>query len=146
MIFLILIFTIAIILAFGMLFFRAWEIRTSRFKKEQEEKIFTPELSFRYIEKIVLYLTKYIIQWIVLSSVKFWFVVKTKTKILLRNKLPKINQFFKRKNSINDSRKITFIQRAVMESKIKIRKVKEKIIKEHEEVEEGRKIEVDKIL
>ena len=47
-----------------------------------------------------------------------------------------------------DSRKISFVERAVMESKIKIKKVKERIIKEHEEKAEEIKEEneVDKIL
>ena len=117
-----------------MLIYRAWEIRTNRLIIEEENTQFTPELSFRYIEKIMLYLTKHIVQWIVLSVVKMWFIIVTKTKILLQNRLPKIHNFFKKKEATGtDSRKISFVERAVMESKIKIKKVKEKIKQEHEE-------------
>lgn len=69
----------------------------------------------------------------------------TKIKILLKNKLPKISRLFKKKEN-TDSRKISFVQRAVIESRIKIKKVKEKIKKEHEEALEEVKEEVDKII
>lgn len=131
--------------AFGMLIFRAWEIRTGKIIVEEEKPKFTPELSFRYFEKIFLYVTKHIVQWIVLSCVKIWFIMVTKIKILFKNKLPKISKLFKKKEN-TDSRKISFIQRAVIESKIKIKKVKEKIKKEHEEALEEIKEEVDKII
>ena len=141
----IIIFFIAMIGAFGMLIFRAWEIRTGKIIVEEEKPKFTPELSFRYFEKIFLYVTKHIVQWIVLSCVKIWFIMVTKIKILFKNKLPKISKLFKKKEN-TDSRKISFIQRAVIESKIKIKKVKEKIKKEHEEALEEIKEEVDKII
>lgn len=130
-----------------MLVFRAWEIRTNRIIIEESKPKYTPELSFRRIEKIVLFLLKHLVQWIVLSSVKAWYTTTTKIKIWLQNKLPKINRFFHKKTP-TDSRKISFIQRAVIESKIKIKRAKEKIKKEHEEkLEEIREDnEVDKIL
>jgi len=147
MIFIIIIFFIAIIGAFGMLVFRAWEIRTNRISTENKEKKYTTELSFRRVEKIFLFVAKYTIQGIVLFSVKTWFLITTKVKVWLQNKLPKINKFFQKKASA-DSRKISFIQRAVIESKIKIKRAKEKIKKEHEEKEEeiSEDSEVDKIL
>lgn len=129
----IIIFFIAIILAFGMLSFRAWEIKTNRIIVEDDRPKFTGGLSFRYFEKIFLYVTKRIIQWIVLSFVKIWFTITTKIKIWIKNKLPKINKFFQKKEKIVGSRKVSFVERAVMESKIKIKRVKEKIKKEHEE-------------
>lgn len=137
-----------------MLSFRAWEIRTDRVVIEEDKPKFTRELSFRRFEKIALYVTKHIVQWVVLSFVKIWFTVATKVKIWMKNKLPKIAKFFQRKEKFTDSRKISFVERAVMESKIKIKRVKEKIKKEHEEsliekaedkVEEIKK-EVDKII
>jgi len=92
-------------------------------------------------------LIKHLIQWIVLSSVKIWYLFISKAKIFIQNKLPKINKFFEKKTTNGtDSRKISFVERAVMESKIKIKKVKEKIRKEHEEKLEENKEEVDKIL
>jgi hypothetical protein len=147
MIFIIIIFAIAIIGAFGMLVFRAWEIRTNRISTENEKRKYTTELSFRRIEKIFLFVAKYTIQGIVLFSVKTWFLITTKAKVWFQNKLPKINKFFQKKASA-DSRKISFIQRAVIESKIKIKRAKEKIKQEHEEKEEeiSEDNEVDKIL
>jgi hypothetical protein len=132
----IIIFFIAIIGAFGMLMFRAWEIRTSRLILDQTN---TRELSFRYIEKVTLFLIKHLIQWIILTSVKIWYLFVTKSKVLLQNKLPKVNKLFHKK-IINDSRKLSFVERAVMESKIKIKKIKEKIKKEHE-----KKVEIDEV-
>ncbi len=146
----IIIFLAAILAAFGMLIFRAWQIRTDRLIIQEENAAFTPKLSFRYIEMIMLYIAKHVVQWIVLSVVKLWYLIVTKSKILLQNKLPQIHNFFKKKEaSGTDSRKISFVERAVMESKIKIKRVKEKIRMEHEEKiyelnEEAK--EVDKIL
>lgn len=116
-----------------MLMFRAWELRTNKIIIDNNTEQFTPELSFRYIEKIILYITKHVIQWIVLNSVKIWYLMITKVKLLFINKLPKIHNFFHTKTNTTDSRKISFIQKAVIESKIKIKKVKEKIKKDHEE-------------
>ncbi len=39
-----------------------------------------PEIYFRQIEKIMLYLTKHIVQWLILISVKYWFIVLAKVK------------------------------------------------------------------
>lgn len=150
----IIIFLVALIAAFGMLIYRAWEIRTNRLVIEEEKTAFTLELSFRYFEKIMLYLAKHIVQWIVLFIVKFWFLITTKTKIFLQNKWPKVHNLFKKKEVTGtDSRKISFVERAVMESKIKIKKVKEKIKKDHaeevkilEEEIKAQEEKVDKIL
>ena len=138
-----------------MLLYRAWELRTNRMVIEDEKTKFTPELSFRYIETIILYIVKHVVQWIVLSVVKLWFLVITKTKIFLQNKWPKIHNLFKKKECpLADGRKISFVERAIIESKIKIKRVKEKIKEEHEQkIEEVREVvettettEVDKIL
>lgn len=142
----VIIFSISIIIALGMLLFRAWEIRTARVVVEEPKK-HIPELSFRRVEKIILFLIKHLIQWIILSSVKVWYKFTAKVRIFIQNKLPKINKFFCKKQSCSDSRKISFVERAVMESKIKIKKVKEKIKKEHEEQLKEKEVEeVDKIL
>ena len=148
MTFIIIIFFIAIILAFGMLSFRAWEIKTERIENKEIDNGYTPELSYKNIEKIILYLIKHSIQWIVLTSVKIWFLFITKTKIWIQNKLPKINKIFERKPKTTDPRKISFVQRAIIESKIKIKRVKESIKKEHEEefVEIKEINKVDKII
>lgn len=142
----IIIFFIAITLAFSMLLYRAWEIRTNRILINEENKEHLPKLSFKDTEKIVLFLIKHLIQHIVVFSVKSWFLFITKTKIFLQNKWPKIHNLFKKKeNNGTDTRKISFVERAIIESKIKIKKVKEKIKQEHEDKIEEIK-EVDKIL
>ena len=124
-----------------MLMFRAWEIKTSRRIEKENILGYKPELSFKHIEKVVLHTTKHIIQWTVLSCVKLWFLLITKTKILIQNKLPRLNKLFTKETPV-DPRKISFVERAIIESKIKIKKVKEKIKKEHEE--EAKENEVDK--
>ncbi len=124
-----------------MLLFREWEIRTSKIEIKEEHKIHTGELSFRRLEKIILYLTKHIIQWIILSSVKAWFIIITKTKFWIKNNLPKVNKLFQKK-VCSDSRKISFVEKAIVESRIKIKKAKDKIKKDHEELNN----KVDKIL
>lgn len=134
------IFILALASAFGMLFFRAWEIRTARVTIEDHNK-YTPRLHYRHVEKVALHLAKHIIQWIILSTVKTWFIAVTKSRIWIQNKLPKIHDFFCKRNSA-DSRKISFLQRAIIESKIKIKRVKEKIKKEHEEImKEGSEVD-----
>lgn len=144
MILIITIFFIAIIGAFGMLVFRAWEIRTNRIQIEEENIPHTGKINWREVEKIALHLIKHVIQSIVLFIVKYWFLVITKTRIWVQNKLPKVFNFFQKKASSIDPRKISFVQRAIIESKIKIKRVKESIKKEHEEVIE--RYEVDKIV
>lgn len=134
-----------------MLSFRAWEIRTFKVEINNENK-YTPELSFRRMEKIGLFLAKHVIQWIVLSSVKIWFTTTTKISIWFKNNQPKICKFFSKKEKSADPKKISFVQRAVIESKIKIKKVKERIKKEHLEKTEisedssSGNTEVDKII
>ncbi|MFA7000131.1 MAG: hypothetical protein WC241_03375 [Candidatus Paceibacterota bacterium] len=150
----IIIFFIAIVGAFGMLMFRSWEIQNNKIEIEENKEKHLGELSFRYIESVFLHTIKHIVQWIVLSIVKLWFIITTKSSIWLQNKLPKLNKLFKKKETNGtDSRKISFVERAVIESKIKIRKVKEKIKQDHAEevkiLEEEIKVQeekVDKIL
>jgi hypothetical protein len=125
------IFLIAIISAFGMLFFRAWEIREHKNKESTYLRKIIPEIYFRQVEKIMLYLTKHIVQWIVLNAVKYWYIVTTKTKKLISQKLPKIHNYFKRKPNDDGIQKTSFVQRAIVESKIKIRRIKEKVKKDH---------------
>lgn len=128
----ILIFLIAIISLFTMMMFRAWEIETSRIERPHDSRKIVPELSFRHIEKIMLYLAKHIVQWIVLSLVKTWFIIFTKTKKWTKKNLPKIVKFFRRKSKDMEKKKDSFVRRAILESKTKIRRIKEKVRKEHE--------------
>jgi hypothetical protein len=137
MIIVIIIFFISVILAFGMLVFRAWQLRTGRVAQETIEANQLPEFSFRQVEKYMLYLTKRAIQWVVLIVVKYWFIAVTKTKKWVAAEWPKIHSFFVRTPKASDPARPSYVRRAVVESKIKIRRMKEKVKKEHaEQVEE----------
>lgn len=114
--------------------FRAWEIRTSRVGIPTSDKDIFPEIHFRHVEKIMLYLAKHVIQWIVLVVVKYWFIVSTKVKNWIGRNWPKIHEFFKKKTTDTNPKKSSFVSRAVLESKIKIKRIKEKVRREHEEV------------
>jgi len=129
----IILFIIAIISAFLMLSFRAWQIKTLRVEPSTTSRKLIPEMYFRHLEKIMLHLAKHIIQWIVLVVVKVWFILTTKTKIWIVKNWPKIYNFFKKKKEELGAQKFTFIRKAILESKIKIKKIKEKVEKEHGE-------------
>lgn len=116
-----------------MIMFRAWEIKTSRVEISEPKRKIMPEIYFRHIEKIMLYSAKYFIQWLVLGIAKVWFIATAKTKKYVVKNLPKIHSFFKKKTKDLNQQKNTFVQRAILESKSKIRKMKEKVKKEHEE-------------
>ena len=115
-----------------MLFFRAWEINKSHVLVTETQRKVIPEIHFRQTEKIMLYLTKYIIQSIVLVTVKYWFIASTKTRKWICVNLPKVNNYFKKIPKEIDSKGLSFVKKAVIESKIKIRRIKEKVKKEHE--------------
>ena len=129
----IIIFFIAILTAFGMLAFRAWEIRTNRVSVAEDMENIAPDISFRHVEKSMLYLTKHIVQGIVLTIVKYWFIATTKTKKWLEDKWPKVHALFQKKSEPSDTlKKTSFFQRAILESQAKIKRIKEKVKKEHE--------------
>ena len=129
----IIIFFIAIIGAFGMLTFRAWEIKTSRVERTPTTQKIIPEMHFRHVEKIVLHLIKHGVQWVVLIIAKHWFITYTKTKKWVLKKLPKVHEFFKKKSKDINQQKNSFFHKAILESKAKIRHVREKVRREHEE-------------
>lgn len=129
----IIIFFISIVSLFGMVMFRAWEIKTSRNETPLLIRKIVPEIYFRQIEKIMLYLTKHIVQWIVLVSVKYFYIVLTKTRKWTRNNLPKISKYFKSKAQDIKQKNDSFVKRAINESKAKIKRIKEKVRKEHED-------------
>ncbi len=128
----IILFFIAIILAFIMLSYQAWEIKTLRTEKTNNLSKIMPEIYFRHLEKNMLYITKHIIQGIILVTVKYWYISEAKTKKWLKKNWPKISNYLRTKTSNINQRKNSFIKRAVLESKIKIRRVKEKVKREHE--------------
>lgn len=129
----IIIFLTAITTAFGMLAFRAWELRTGRVNEGVFEEHTLPSFSFRQFERTMLYLAKHIIQWIVLFLAKQWFIIVTKAKKWVVEKWPKIHAYFEPKTQQSGTpTKLSFVKRAVLESKAKIKHIREKVKEEHE--------------
>jgi len=113
-----------------MVSFRSWEIRTGK-KNIIDEENNIPHIPFRHIEKNMLYLTKHVVQGLVLVTVKYWFILVLKTKKMISEKWPKIHESInKRFSKNNEKKKMTFAKRAVLESKIKIKKMKQRIKEE----------------
>ncbi|MDE2031319.1 MAG: hypothetical protein KGI58_03640 [Patescibacteria group bacterium] len=130
----IIIFFIAITVAFGMLMYKAWEIRTMRASIQENSVNNIPNISFRHIEKNMLYITKHIVQSIVLVVVKYWFIFITRIKKWFSTNWPKAHNYFKKKSESTETvKKPTFLRRAVLESQAKIKRIKEKVQEEHEE-------------
>jgi hypothetical protein len=127
---LIIIFFFALILSFIMLNYRAWEIKEKKIEKPSPDLKIIPEIYFRQIEKIMLYLAKHTIQWVVLTIIRFYFIAVNKIKKIIQKKLPKIYNIFKKKTRIN-GKKISSVYRALIELKTKIKKIKEKTKKEN---------------
>ena len=143
----IILFFIAVILAFGMLYFRAWEIKTLQTTPPTSPRKIIPEIYFRHVEKIMLHLAKYVVQWIVLMVVKYWFIVYAKAKNWGVKNWPKVYKFFTRTREEDiEPQKYSFVQRAILELKAKIRHTKEKVRREQqEEVKEEEKIDSPKL-
>ncbi len=127
---LIVLFVIASGTAFGMLAFRAWEIRSGRVVVEMTAKP-VPEISFRIIERSVLYSAKHIVQWIVIATIKYWFLAVTKVRKLVSEKWPAIHDRFTKK-PVEGPVKPSFITKALLESKTKIKRIKQKIREDHD--------------
>jgi len=128
----IILFFLALVLAFLMLNYRAWEIKNRKIEKPSPHQKVIPEIYFRQIEKTMLYLAKYTIQWMVLVLIKGYFIINNRIRKFIERKLPKIYNIFKKKKD-SSGKKISSIYRALIELKTKIKKVKEKTIKEDEE-------------
>ena len=118
-------------MAFVMLSYRAWEIKKLQADPSISPRKLIPEIYFRHLEKIMLHLAKHIIQWIILIIVKYWFIISTKTKKWAGNNWPKVYKFFTKKAKNTENQKPSFVKRAVLESKIKIKRIKEKVKKDH---------------
>lgn len=125
----IIIFLVAIVISFGMLAYRAWEIETSRVAYNSSEKN-EFGVPFRKIEKNIFFFTKHIVQHILVFVAKYWFIISIKTKKKYQEAWPKIHDYLLRKK-ITSREKNLFIKRAVIESKMKIRHIKEKIKREN---------------
>ena len=130
MILYIIIFFVAIIISFGMLSYRAWEIKTARAPGLQPGARNEIRVPFRKIEKTALYLAKHLIQSVLVILAKYWFILSIKIKKKYEKIWPKIHDYLLRKK-ITSREKNLFIKRAVFESKVKIRRIREKIRKEN---------------
>ena len=116
--------------------FRAWEIKKVEDVNALPSRNIVPEVYFRHVERIMLYLAKHIIQSIVLLTVKGYFILSTRTKRWLGLNWPKVYNFFRKNKEVNpEPQKATFFQKAVRESKAKIRKIKENVKKDQAEKE-----------
>lgn len=125
----IIIFLVAIVVSFGMLAYRSWEIETSRVSYGPSEKN-EFGVPFRKIEKNIFFFVKHILQHVLVFVAKYWFIVSIKTKKKYEETWPKIHDYLLRKK-ITSREKNLFIRRAVIESKMKIRHIKEKIKREN---------------
>lgn len=127
----IIIFLISLLIVFGILISSTLKVRSG---KRQINGIWVPDVSFRKIEKVVLYYTKNIVQITVITVVKYSLITFIKTKKGVKENWPHIHKKIKKvltKKEKSDS-KPSFIQKAVLESKTKIRRIKDKVRKEHE--------------
>lgn len=131
----IIIFIISLLVVFGLLTFSTREVLAG---KRQVATNWVPDVSFRKIEKVVLYYTKNIVQITVITVVKYSLIGAIKAKKVVKEKLPQVHQKIKKvfiKKEGADT-KPSFIQKAILESKTKIRRVKDKVKKEHAMKEE----------
>lgn len=127
----IIIFAVSLIVVFGILVRSARQIQSG---KRQLQADFTPDISFRKIEKYVLYYTKDIVQVTVVTVVKYSMITALKTKKILKDKWPKIHNSVKKVFKKREAgEKPSFIQKAILESKTKIRRIKDKVKKDHGE-------------
>ncbi|MCC6323603.1 hypothetical protein IT400_02295 [Candidatus Nomurabacteria bacterium] len=135
----IIIFIISLLVIFGLLTYSTRELARGARQIGQPR---VPDVSFRKIEKVVLYYTKNIVQITVITVVKYSLIGTIKAKKVMREKLPhvhrKIKKVFLKKESTDT--KPSFIQKAMLESKTKIRRLKDKIKKEHAMKEEVKNI------
>lgn len=126
----IIIFAVSLIVVFWVLVRSARQISTG---KRQLKADFTPDISFRKIEKYVLYYTKNIVQVTVVTVVKYSMITALKTKKVLKDKWPSIHNSVKKVFKKREAgEKPSFIQKAILESKTKIRRIKDKVKKDHQ--------------
>ncbi len=90
------------------------------------------ELSFRKIEKVVLYYGKYIIQGLIITTVKYSFIAKTKTQKFLMDKWPKVHKVIILTTKKPILKTGSFISHTIKESKIKIKHIKERVKRDHD--------------
>lgn len=131
MIYLIIIFLVSITCAFMMLNYSAWEVKTGVRNPHRSWRIVLPPI--RHIEKYLLYSLKHLIQNLVLLFAKYWILMTTRIKKWLIENWPKIKRrFIKEKEGNAYPKNPSFFRRAVFESKIKIKRMRQKIREEND--------------
>ena len=89
--------------------------------------------SISKIEKYMLYYLKRFLQWAVITTAKYWFIMTTKIKKFIFIRFPKLFNIFKKKEQNTEIKpNNTFLKRAIRESKIKIKKIREHVRAEHD--------------
>ena len=124
----IIIFVLATIASFGVLSYSAWEVRTG-VRTHSDTPALT--VSLKNAEKYSLYTLKHLVQSFVISVVKYWFLAIVKTRKWIAEKWPRVHKIIRRK-PVETNAKHTFVSRSIAESKVKIKRIKERIKKEHE--------------
>jgi hypothetical protein len=130
-------FFIAIACALLMPTYKAWEIRTHRAQSGGGHGVDLIEtFSFRNIEKVAQYFIKHIVIAVVLVVAKYWFIGITKTRKWLEENWPKVHRIFEHKSAdgIEDGlgKPYSFMRRLILETRAKIRRVKESVRRDHE--------------
>lgn len=131
MTYLIIIFFVSLAIAFMMLNYSAWQVKNGERGKERTWMLVFPPI--RHIEKYLLYFLKHFIQKVILFCVKYWFLFITKIKKWIIENWPKIkNRFSKNKKEEIYPKSPSFLRRAVFESKVKIKRIRQKIKEEND--------------
>lgn len=131
MIYLITIFLVSIVCAFMMLNYSAWEVKTGARSPHRSWRIVVPPI--RHIEKYLLYSLKHLVQNLILILVKYWILLATKIKRWILENWPKIKRrFVKEKDGSAYPKNPSFLRRAVFESKVKIKRMKQQIKQEND--------------
>lgn len=128
----IVIFFISTLLAFSILYLQIWKLQTGKVEHVSEQEARPILADYKRIEKITLYVVKNITFVFILITVKYWYLMTTKLKKWFEEKKPAIVSILKIKQKEPKEFKPTFIRRAIFELKIRIKRIKQAIKKEHE--------------
>ena len=124
---------LAIILSMGVLSYRSWEIRSGN--EIVAHTIGNPlsKTSLKNFEKNALHFLKYCVQKVLLVGAKYWFTIRIRTKKFLMEKWPKVYRIFEKKPiEMIAPQKPSFFTKALLESKVKIKRLKKKIHEDHD--------------
>ncbi len=78
----------------------------------------------------MLYFIKHILQGLIFILAKYWFIIINKFSKWFNSKWPKIDSYFTKKPKSKTPYRHSFLQKAILESKAKIKSIKEKVKEE----------------